>query len=133
MAYDKRQLLTVCLPNYDYGDGASVDVTSFEFPPGYQGRLIDIGIAVTETFACDNTPASISVGTASDPDAYGKLNIADATADTDYFNSANDADAIISESIPAGTQIEITPAVGVDASTEAGKGNGFVIFEIWRG
>lgn len=130
--YDKRQLFTVNLPEYDYGDGATVNVTSIEFPPGYQGRLIDIGIQVTETFACDGTPASISVGIAGDVDEYGKLNIADGTADTDYFNSANDTDAIISEAIPAGTQIEITPAVGVDSGTEAGKGLGVIVFEVWK-
>jgi hypothetical protein len=130
--YDVSRLVTICLPNYDYGDGASVDVTSFTLPPGFAGRLIDIGIAATETFACDATPASISVGTATDPDAYGKLNIADATADTNYFNSADDTDAIIASYIPAGTQIEITPAVGVDSGTEAGKGLGYILIEIYK-
>lgn len=130
--YDKYRIWTVTLPSYDYGDGATVDVTSCEFPPGYKGRLIDIGIMAQETFACDGTPASIAVGTAADDDAYGKLNIADGTADTDYFNSANDTDCIISEFIPAGTQIEITPAVGVDSGTEAGIGIGIITFEIWK-
>lgn len=130
--YDDIRCITVCLAEYDYGDGATVDVTSFEFPPGFAGRLIDIGIAATETFACDSTPACIKVGTGADDDAYGKLNIADGTADTDYFNAANDTDAIISAEIPAGTQIEITPAVGVDSGTEAGKGYGYITFEIYR-
>lgn len=130
--YDSLKTMTITLPKYDYGDGATVDTCSCKLPSGCAGRLVEIGLMALETFACDNTAASISVGTAADPDAYGKLNIADGTADTDCFTSADDTDAIISAEIPADTQIEITPAVGVDSGTEAGMGIGYIVFEYYK-
>ena len=130
--YDKQSMWTVSLPNYDYGDGDTVDVTSVMFPTGYAGRLIDIGVSVTETFACDSTAACVKVGTATNDDAYGKLNIPDGSADTNYINAADDTDVVISAEIPAATQIEITPVAGTDSGTAAGKGNTYITFEIYK-
>jgi hypothetical protein len=41
-------------------------VFSFKGPTGKQGTIIDVGIEVTETFACDSTEASFQVGTTGD-------------------------------------------------------------------
>ena len=109
----------------DLGDGTP-EQWSFKGPIGKQGMLIDIGIHVTETFACDATPAAIQIGTSSDNDAYGKLNIPDGTAATNCFNVQDDTDCIISEALPADTQIEVTSTNGVDAGTEAGIGYEYV-------
>ena len=110
----------------DMGNGTPV-VFSFKGPTGKQGTIVDVGIEVTETFACDATEASFQVGTASDADAYCKLNITDGTAAGDTFNIQNDTNAIISEALPADTQIECTPVVGVDSGTEAGIGYPYVV------
>ena len=112
--------------NQDMGNGTPT-VFSFKGPTGMQGTIIDVGIEVTETFACDSTDASFQVGTTSDADAYCKLNISDGTLLTDTFNIQNDTNAIIVEAIPADTQIECTPVVGVDAGTEAGMGYPYVV------
>ena len=109
----------------DMGNGTAVD-WSFKGPAGKQGKLIDIGLHVTETFADDATEAYIAVGTSSDPDAYGKLNIPDGTALTNCFNVQDDTDAIISEALPADTQIEVSVVEGTDSGTAAGKGYGYV-------
>jgi hypothetical protein len=77
-----------------------------------QGTIVDIGIEVTETFACDSLEACFNVGTSSDADAYCKLNITDGTAITDTFNIQDDTNAIIAEAIPADTQIECLPVAG---------------------
>jgi len=112
----------------DLGNGTPT-VFSFKGPTGKKGTIIDVGIEVTETFACDSTDASFQVGTTSDADAYCKLNISDGTLLTDTFNIQNDTNAIIVEAIPADTQIECTPVVGVDAGTEAGMGYPYVVVE----
>jgi len=112
----------------DMGNGTPT-VFSFKGPTGMQGTIIDVGIEVTETFACDSTEASFLVGTTSDDDAYAKLNITDGTALTDTFNIQDDTNAIISEALPADTQIECKPVVGVDSGTEAGIGYPYVVVE----
>ena len=109
----------------DMGDGTALD-WSFKGPTGKQGMLIDIGLHVTETFACDATEAAIQIGTSLDPDAYGKLNITDGTALTNCFNVQDDTNAIISEALPADTQIEVTVTEGTDSGTASGKGYGYV-------
>ena len=107
--------------------GGTPTAYSFKGPTGMQGTIIDIGIEVTETFACDSLEACFNIGTSSDADAYAKLNITDGTAITDTFNIQNDTNAIIDEALPADTQIECTPVVGVDSGTEAGQGFPYVV------
>ena len=82
----------------DMGNGTPT-VFSFKGPTGKQGTIVDVGIEVTETFACDSTEASFQVGTTSDADAYCKLDITDGTAITDTFNIQNDTNAIIDEAL----------------------------------
>ena len=110
----------------DLGNGVPT-VFSFKGPTGMQGTIIDVGIEVTETFACDSTEAYFAVGTTGDSNAYCQLNITDGTALTDTFNIQNDTNAIIDEALPADTQIECTPVVGVDSGTEAGIGYPYVV------
>jgi len=110
----------------DMGNGTPT-VFSFKGPTGMKGTIIDVGIEVTETFACDSTEASFQVGTTGDANAYCQLNVTDGTALTDTFNIQNDTNAIIAEAIPADTQIECTPVVGVDSGTEAGIGYPYVV------
>ena len=126
MSYSNPISLNYCYGHKnDLGDGTP-EQWSFKGPAGKKGMLIDIGIHVTETFACDQTPAAVQVGTSSDNDAYGKLNIPDGTAATNVFNVQDDTDAIIAEALPADTQIEVTSTNGVDAGTEAGIGYEYV-------
>jgi len=112
----------------DLGNGTPT-VFSFKGPTGKKGTIIDVGIEVTETFACDSTEASFQVGTTGDADAYCKLNITDGTAITDTFNIQNDTDAIIAEAIPADTQIECLPVAGTDDSSVTGQGYTYVVVE----
>ena len=112
--------------NQDMGNGTPT-VFSFKGPTGKKGTIVDVGIEVTETFACDSTEASFQVGTTGDQNAYCQLNITDGTLLTDTFNIQNDTNAIIDEALPADTQIECTPVVGVDAGTEAGGGYPYIV------
>ena len=99
---------------------------SFKGPKGKQGQLRNIGVHVKETFACDNTTGKVLVGTSADPNAYGQLEIADGTANTDTFNNVDDTDCVISQSLPEDTQIEVTFVQCVDSGTAAGKGRAYV-------
>ena len=127
MSYsDKKWTRIQSCASQDMGNGTPT-VFSFKGPKGKKGTIIDVGIEVTETCACDSTEASFQVGTTGDADAYCKLNITDGTALTDTFNIQDDSDAIIDEAIPADTQIECTPVVGVDSGTEAGMGYPYVV------
>ena len=127
MSYsDKKWTRIQSGASQDMGNGTPT-VFSFKGPKGKKGTIIDVGIEVTETFACDSTEASFQVGTTGDAAAYCKLNIPDGTALTDTFNIQDDTDAIIDEALPADTQIECTPVVGVDSGTEAGIGYPYVV------
>lgn len=129
MSYDNKQLQTIVLPSWDYGDGNTVDTVSFRGPTGKKGRLKKVGIMVQETFADDQTAAKFEVGTAADPDAYALLSIADAAADVDCFDETDDTDAIIAEDIPADTLVQLKGTAGTDSGTAAGKGLSFVVIE----
>ena len=112
----------------DFGAGTGV-AWSFKGPSGKKGSLKNIGLHVTETFECDQTEGAVKIGTGSDDDYYGKLNITEATAATDTFNDQNDSNAVLVEALPADTQIEVTYVQCVDAGTAAGKGNAYVEVE----
>lgn len=125
MSYSQPDIVTYTFPAVDFGTGGLT--TAIKAPAGYKnGRIIDVGCRVTETFACDGTPGSVSIGTTGDGDAYAKLNIADGTAATDFFNTQDDTDAIIEADV-TNTQLEVVCAVGVDAGTEAGIGDVVIV------
>lgn len=116
-----------------YSDSAVVDFAagvgtpwSFKGPKGLQGNLRNIGVHVTETFEDDTITGKVQVGTASDADAYGSLEIADGTLNTDTFNNVNDTDCVISQALAADTQIEVTFVQATDSGTAAGKGYAYV-------
>lgn len=110
-------------PSHDFGAGAGA--VSFKGPPGKKGKLLDVGVHVTETFNAVTTPGYVRVGTAADPDAYAELNMG-AAADTNTWNTQDDTDAIIDPDLPADTQIEVA-FVAPTGGTPAGIGTPFVI------
>lgn len=119
MSYDKGEMITYNLGLHDFGAGG--DALAIKGPVGKTGRLVDIGVAVTETFNQVTTPGYVRLGTGADPDAYAELNMA-AAADTDYYNTQDDTDAIITETLPADTQIEVA-LVAPTGGTPAGIGH----------
>ena len=99
--------------------GAAAEVFSFRGPLDKDGVILQIGGAVVETFACDNTAAALLVGTAADANLFAQLNIPDATADLVFWSEENDPDAILTR-IPKNTLVQFSGQNGVDAGTEAG-------------
>lgn len=102
---------------------------SFKGPSGKKGSLKNIGVHVTETFADDTITGKVLVGTTADPNAYGQLEIDDTTAATNAYNNQDDTDAVISDALPADTQIEVTYVQATDTGTAAGKGYAYVEVE----
>ena len=118
MAYDNPLVVTYSFPAHDFGAGA--DALAIKAPAGYEHGLIkDIGVSVKETFTNDTTPGYVRLGTATDADAYAELGMATA-ADTDYFNTQDDSDAIISGDV-TNAQIEVA-FVSPTGGTPAGRG-----------
>ena len=122
-----------------YTDSAVVDFAagigtpwSFKGPKGKQGVLRNIGVHVTETFEDDLVTGKVLVGTTADPNAYGQLEIADGTLNTDTFNIVDDTDCLFLNSagqnntLAADTQIEVTFVQATDSGTAAGKGYAYV-------
>ena len=109
----------------DFGAGTGTP-WSFKGPKGKQGVLRNIGVHVTETFVDDLITGKVQVGTASDADAYGSLEIANGTLNTDTFNNVDDTDCVISQALAADTQIEVTFVQATDSGTPAGKGTAYV-------
>jgi len=122
-----------------YSDTAVVDFAaapgtpwSFKGPKGKQGVLRNIGVHVTETFEDDLITGKVLVGTTADPNAYGQLEIANGTLNTDTFNNVDDTDCLFLNSasqnntLAADTQIEVTFVQATDSGTAAGKGRAYV-------
>lgn len=125
--YDQPRTVTHPLPGTEHDFGAGAGAVSFKGPKGKKGRIIDVGVYVTETFTADTTPGYVRVGTASDPDAYAQLQM-DAAAITDTWNTVDDPDAILNEALPADTQIEVA-FVAPTGGTPAGKGHPYIVVE----
>lgn len=117
MAYNNPRTVTYSF-NHDFGAGS--DALAIKGPTGMKGRIIDIGVMVTETFNAVTTPAYVRMGTTTDADAYAELNMGTA-ADTNYYNTQDDTDAIIDADLPADTQIEVA-LVAPTGGTPAGIG-----------
>jgi len=118
MSYSIPNVVTYTFSAIDFGAGNSA--TAIKAPGGAgDGVILDIGVAVTETFNQVTTPGYVRIGTASDADAFAQLNMAAAAA-TDYFNTQDDTDAIIDQTVP-NTQLEVA-FVAPTGGTPAGIG-----------
>lgn len=117
--YDNGIVVTYSFGEHDFGAGG--DALAIKPPTGYtRGRILDVGVMVTETFTNTTTPGYVRIGTATDADAYAELNMGVA-ADTNYYNTLDDTDAIIEADIPSATQLEVA-LVAPTGGTPAGKG-----------
>ncbi len=109
----------------DFGAGTP-DPWSFKGPKGKQGMLKDIGIHVTEVFNGDQVTGKVLVGSGTDGNYYGQLEVADGTAATDTFNAQDDTNAVIIEALPADTQIEVSYTGVTDTAANTGIGFSYV-------
>lgn len=120
MSYKDGPVMTYTLPAVDFGAGDSA--YAIKAPNGFtKGRILEVGVVVTETFNQVTTPGYVRIGTASDADAYVELNMAAAAA-TDYYNNQDDTDAIIDADIPSATQVEVA-CIAPTGGTPAGIGD----------
>jgi hypothetical protein len=126
MQYDNPLTIAYSYPNYDFGAAAGAGYYSFKGPKGYKGRIIDVGAHITEATIFATTLGFVEVGTAADPDANCKLNIATAQAVKTTFNTVNDTDAIIAADVAADTNVVVKLTEGTGASL-AGQGVPYVV------
>tara|TARA_R110000737_G_scaffold340221_1_gene362898 strand:+ start:23314 stop:23700 length:387 start_codon:yes stop_codon:yes gene_type:complete len=119
MAYTNPQYQTYTFPAHDFGAGAAA--VSFKGPLGKDGRLEDITVHATETFTNVTLPAYVRIGTASDADAYAQADLGVTAATDTFVATQDDVNAIISDALPADTQIEVA-FVACTGGTPAGIG-----------
>ena len=117
-------------PEFDFG--IDRDIThNFRLPPGFNGELIQIGLMVTEAFACTTTAAKVLLGTAGNTDAYALLEIADGAAVTDFQDQTDDTNAILNKYIPKDTLLRISLIQSTDDTADAGRGLAILVFRLW--
>lgn len=116
MSYDKPNRLKYSFGIFDFGGGAD-QTFYFRGPKGKKGRVWDYGVQdVTEAFAAGTNKPRISVGLASDLDAYGVQLDMGTLAD-------DDAQSIRSRFTPAeivATYVPMTTAFDIPADTKVG-------------
>lgn len=128
MSYANPNRQVYLFPLFDYGGASGARVDKIRGPKGKKGRLIDYGVqSIQENFA-GTTPATIAVGNASDPDAYGdelSLGTTAATAGgltvrSQYDPASNKTsfDALmLNPELPADTAIYVTSTEAVTGPT----------------
>ena len=125
-AYDYPMYTTHSFPVVDFAAGGGPYYKMIRGPKGFQGRLIDFGINTTEATVWTTTEATFEVGIAADHDEFGKMSIPTGTSSNVVFNTADDLDAIIDESIPPDTDILLTFTEGTGGSI-TGQGIPYVL------
>lgn len=126
--YDNPDTLCYNFASMDFGAAAGVTTQRIAGPAGKQGRLREIGVCLSEATVFATTLGMIKVGTAADLDAYGLLNIPDASAVNTVVNSADDTDAIISAAIAADAMVTVTLVEGTGAGL-TGIGDPYIVID----
>lgn len=129
MSYDHPNKIVYHFPLYDYGAGTS-GVNYLRGPAGKAGVLWDWGVMnIQEDFAGASSDATISVGNASDPDAYGEELTLDESVDildggwsvrSQYAETSAAFLALIGASgltIPADTAVYVTSTSAAGSPT----------------
>lgn len=123
MSYSNPTVVTYVKSAVDFGAGNSA--YAIKAPKGYEnGRILDVGVAVSETFNQVTTPGYVRIGTTGDADAYAELNMASA-AITDFYNTQDDTDAIINADV-TNTQLEVA-CIAPTGGTPAGIGDVHIV------
>ncbi len=128
MSYSEATHSTYEFANMDFGAAAGATYHRISGPTGKQGRLKEVGVVLGEATVFATTPGIVEVGTAADPDAYAKLNIATAQAANTTFNSGDDSDAIIDADIAADACVVVKLTEGTGAGL-TGQGNPYVMID----
>lgn len=129
MSYSNPQTCMYNFPNMDFGASSGATTHSIAGPAGKKGRIVEVGVAVTEATVFATTLGHVQVGTSADLDAYAKLNIPTASADNTVVNTADDTDAVLDADIPStDVCIHVTLTEGTGASL-AGQGYPYVIID----
>lgn len=129
--YDNPRTCCYSFPLMDFGAAAGATYYAIQGPPGHVGRIVDVGVSIQEATVFATTLGIVEVGTADDPDAYAKLNIATGQAVKTMFNTVDDTDAIISADVAADTDIVVKLTEGTGAGL-AGQGVPFVIIDWFK-
>lgn len=127
MPYDQPQTMTFSVGLHDFGAGS--EALSFKGPSGKQGRVVDVICSATETFTATTTEAIIELGSTAGGAEYVNFGLG-TLADTDTARASDTDGDIVSEGLPADTQVEVTlnaPTGG----TPAGIAMVQVITEWW--
>ena len=135
MSYGEKRLVRMVFDEKDFAAG-SAEVISFRLPydehgNATQGRLVNIGISVTELFANSLGTGGVSLGISGDEDKFADLIVPATQADETVCDVLVDPDAIILADIPADTLVEMNYTLSTDGSTIAGKGIPFVDIYVW--
>jgi hypothetical protein len=131
MGYDNPM---TCMYNFalmDFGAAAGTTIHRISGPNGYKGRLKEIGVVLAEATVFATTLGFVEVGSSTDADAYGKLQIPTASAINTTVNSGDDADAIISADIAADACVLVTLTEGTGVGL-TGQGNPYVIIDWYK-
>ena len=133
MSYDKSNVPeTWMFPLLDMGTG-TVTNYAIKGPKGKNGLLIDYGVAATaEAFTALTTVPSVSVGSASDPDAYGDEFSLNGVAINSFSSVMSDNDVratgystmMDDRTIPKDTIVYLVANAGTGSPT--GQGQPFV-------
>ena len=129
-SYDNPLVITYSWPEHDFGAGAGAH--GIQSPAGLDScRIIEIHVAVTETFTADTLAGFVRLGTAADPNRYAELQLDTTSLITNGVGLRSDSTALVNTAgYDAGiihmaqegiTQIEVvfdSPTGG----TPAGKG-----------
>ena len=138
MSYENPDRRVYMFPPYDYG-GSTPRVDKIVGPKGKKAKLVDYGVqSVSETFNGNTASATIAIGNASDPDAYGEEFELDGattanggrTVQSTYDAQADKAEfdaLMVNPYIPSDTPIYIT---NTDAEgAPAGQGTPYVVID----
>lgn len=118
MSYENPTTVSYSFGSHDFGAGAGA--YALKPPKGKKrGNVVDIQVAVSETFTQVTTPGYIRLGTSGDPDKYAELNMGAAAA-TDAYN-LSDTNAVtnvidmVADSISQVEVVFVAPTGGTPA------------------
>jgi dihydrodipicolinate reductase len=115
----------------DFGGSSGATVHKIAGPAGMMGRLIEVGVCISEATVFATTLGQVEVGDSSDADEFAELNIATSVDNHATFNTADDTDAIIDATIPKDTTVLVTLTEGTGGGL-AGKGFPYVIINWFK-
>jgi hypothetical protein len=112
MSYSNPKTCMYTMASYDFGAASGALTVLLPGIQGMTGRIVDVGVVLSEATVFATTMGNIKVGTHADTDAFANFDIATGQGANTTYNTGDNTSALTTATLDGDDPIEVTLTEG---------------------